>query len=879
MKHLLKKVRLANQSRDDIGDPEVLLLSTFLSPDFSLAFSPFSIRYGKKPQEPHEVQVAHWLGRFRPSQVCSLATVVGGGSHCDMGTERLRILLVGSGGREHAIAWRLAKSSSVDVVHVAPGNGGTESVGDNVISVNIPVDDFTELVAHAKKHGLNLVVVGPESPLVAGVKDFFHAANIRCFGPSKKAAQMEGSKAFSKDFMQRHGIPTAVFRSFTDYDAAREYLDSVNHDIVIKADGLAAGKGVIIPKSKQEAHGALRQIMVAREFGSAGSQVVIEEFMEGEELSVLSFSDGYTIRSLPPAQDHKRAYDGDRGPNTGGMGCYAPTRVASKELIARIDREIVQPTIDNMRREWMPFVGVLFTGLMITKNGPKVLEYNVRGGDPETQTLLPLLSDDTDLAKIMLACTEHCLDAVDIKIEPKFAATVVACAEGYPGSPHARNRPITLHGTPKDAIIFHAGTVRDGNQVISMGGRVIAASATADTLEDAVTKAYKGVDSIKFQGMHFRKDIAHRAFERKAEAQVAEQESMTYASAGVNITAGNDLVAAIKQCVKATARPGADAEIGGFGGALDLSKAGYHLAPTIINATDGVGTKLKIAHAMNVHDTVGIDLVAMNVNDLVVQGAEPLTFSDCFTCSKLDVPMAINFIKGVAEGCKISKCALVGGETAEMPGVFSGTEYDASGAATGAVATLEGKKILPDLESMVEGDVLLGLASSGVHSNGFSLVRRIVGKAHLTYSDNAPWNSETTVGRSLLTPTRIYVVPLLRAVERDLIKGMAHITGGGLLENVPRMLPKHLAAEIDVSSWNRPGVFKWLQKEGNVSNEEMSRTFNNGIGMVVVVSNVAAGEVKRVLEENGESVFRIGKLVDRSQGTEGCILKSMDTWR
>ena len=353
-----------------------------------------------------------------------------------------------------------------------------------------------------------------------------------------------------------------------------EYVDSVTHDIVIKADGLAAGKGVIIPTSKQEAHDALKQIMVAREFGSAGSQVVIEEFLEGEELSILSFSDGYTIRSLPPAQDHKRALDGDLGPNTGGMGCYAPTRVASKALIAQIDREIVQPTVDGMRNERLPFIGMLFTGLMITKTGPKVLEYNVRGGDPETQTLLPLLTNDTDLAEVMLACTEQWLSCVEVKIESQFAATVVACAEGYPSS-YAKNRTITLKQPPKDALIFHAGTVKDGKNIVSMGGRVIAATAKADTLEDAVAKAYKAMGTINFEGMHFRKDIAHRAFARKADANGTKEEGMTYASAGVSIEAGNNLVDKIKKLVRSTARPGADAEIGGFGGALNLSKAGY----------------------------------------------------------------------------------------------------------------------------------------------------------------------------------------------------------------------------------------------------------------------------------------------------------------
>ena len=787
--------------------------------------------------------------------------------------ERLRVLVVGSGGREHALAWKLSQSTSVDIVHVAPGNGGT--TGDKIVNVSIPVDEFTELVAHARKHGLNLVVPGPEAPLVAGIEGFFRAVGIRCFGPSKAAALMEGSKTFSKDFMQRHGIPTAAFRNFYEYEPAKKYLDSIDHPIVIKADGLAAGKGVIIPTTKEEAEDALKRIMVAKEFGIAGAQVVIEEFLEGEELSVLTFSDGYTIRSLPPAQDHKRAYDGDLGPNTGGMGAYAPTRVASKELIAQIDREIVQPTIDSMRRDGMPFVGMLFTGLMITKSGPKVLEYNVRGGDPETQTLLPLLSEDTDLAKVMVACTEHWLDGVDLKIEPKFATTVVACAEGYPG-PYAKHRPITLRKTQPDTMVFQAGTVQSDKKLLSMGGRVICSTAVAYTLEESVTKAYAGMDTIRFEGMFFRKDIAHRAFANDKGRRNSET-PLTYASAGVSIESGNSLVEQIKKDVKATMRLGADAEIGGFGGLFNLAAAGYHeKSPCIVVATDGVGTKLKLAHQMDKHDTVGIDLVAMNVNDLVVQGAEPLGFVDCYTCSTLDVQIAASVVHGVAKGCQISNCTLLGGETAEMPGLLNGTEYDVTGTAIGAIDRGT-TRLLPDKESMVKGDVLLGLASNGVHSNGFSLVRRILERKHLALSDGAPWDSDQSVGHSLLTPTRIYVVPLLEVVKRDLIKGMAHITGGGLVENVPRMLPKHLTAEIDASSWQRPKVFAWLQEAGKVSNKEMSRTFNNGIGMVLVVSNVASGEVIKILEDQRETVYRIGKLTDREG--EGCIIRGQESWK
>jgi phosphoribosylamine--glycine ligase/phosphoribosylformylglycinamidine cyclo-ligase len=787
--------------------------------------------------------------------------------------ERLRILVVGNGGREHALAWKLSESSLVDLIHVAPGNGGTEGTpGRGIIkNVDISVDDFVGLTSHATKNAINLVVVGPEAPLVAGVSDAFRAVGIRCFGPSKAAARLEGSKAFSKDFMRHHNIPTAAYRNFTDYEAARKYLDSVDYRVVIKADGLAAGKGVEIPESKEAAQASLKKIMIDRPFGDAGDEVVIEEYLEGDELSVLTFSDGHITRSLPPAQDHKRVFDDDEGPNTGGMGCYAPTRVASKQLIAEMDT-IIQRTVDCIRRDGTAFIGLLFTGFMITKSGPKVLEYNVRGGDPETQTLLPLLSSETDLARVMRACTENCLDSIELKINPAFSATVVASAEGYPG-PYAKNRPISLQMPPKDTRIFHAGTSLAGGKLITTGGRVIAATSSAETLEAAVAQAYEGMKTIHFDGMHFRKDIAHRAFRSQPE------QSMTYASTGVSIDDGNALVQQIKAAVKSTAIQGADGSIGGFAGTFSLAKAGFQPeSPTLVMCTDGIGTKLKLAFTMDKHDTIGIDLVAMNVNDLVVTGAKPLMFVDYYACSKLHVPIAKSFVDGVAAGCRESACVLAGGETAEMPGLYTGKEYDACGTALGAIDTGRGQKILPDRSNMCEGDVLLGLASSGAHSNGFSLINQIIARKQLDHSDKAPWDSTTSVGLSLLTPTRVYVKSLLKAVSRDLIKGMSHITGGGLLENVPRMLPDHLAAEIDVSSWKRPQLFNWLQKAGNVSSLEMSRVLNNGVGMVLVVSKEVSGEVTTTLEEAGEKVYEIGKLGRRAPKGEGCILLGLESW-
>lgn len=534
---------------------------------------------------------------------------------------------------------------------------------------------------------------------------------------------------------------------------------------------------------------------------------------------------------------------------------------------------------------------------MMTKNGPKVLEYNVRGGDPETQTLLPLLSDDTDLAEIMVACTEHWLDGVSINVKPNFSTTVIAVAGGYPGS-YAKGKAITLDPVPEDTLIFHAGTTLVGSELQTSGGRVIAATATASSLEEAVRKSYVGVSTIHFEDMFYRKDIAHRAF-RQRDAVASQQQSLTYASAGVSIDAGNDLVNKIKSSVAKTKRPGTDAVIGGFGGLFSLAAANsaYHPhSPTLIGAIDGVGTKLKIAHAVGVHDTVGIDLVAMNVNDLVVQGAEPLFFLDCYSCGKLDVNTASAFVTGVANGCAQAGCALIGGETAEMPGLFIEDTYDAVGAAVGAINTSgdNARAILPETAAMKDGDVLLALASSGPHSNGYSLVRKIVERSGLSYNDPAPFSmplstssEPLSLGRALLTPTRIYVKPLLKALSipstsssssSSAIKGLAHITGGGLADNVPRMLPSSLAAHINVAAWQLPPVFSWLKKNGNVTATEMARAFNCGVGMIIAVEKGSAAAVQELLQKEGETVYEIGDLKTKKDGEEGCVLTGLETW-
>lgn len=413
---------------------------------------------------------------------------------------------------------------------------------------------------------------------------------------------MEGSKAFSKAFMKRWNIPTAEYESFTDFNAAKTYLEKfAPGTVVIKASGLAAGKGVLLPETKEEALEGLKQIMVDNIFGTAGSEVVLEERLSGQEVSVLAFSDGYSVHVMPPAQDHKRAYDGDQGPNTGGMGAYAPAPIATPELLKEVEEKVLKRAVDGMRKEGYPFVGVLYAGMMLDPRGPKVLEFNCRFGDPETQVILPLLSDDSDLAEICLACAEGRLDSVRIEFKKAFAATVVAAAHGYPGS-YEKLKPITVKGQmPTDVNVFHAGTkLNADNTLVTNGGRVLTVTGVDSTLQGALQKAYAGLSQMHFEGMQFRKDIGWRALELLANPN---KQKMTYADAGVSIDAGNSLVDRIKPLVRSTARTGSNSDIG-LKGVFDLMRCGFK-DPVLVSGTDGVGTKLKIAHSVGKHDTIG----------------------------------------------------------------------------------------------------------------------------------------------------------------------------------------------------------------------------------------------------------------------------------
>lgn len=984
------------------------------------------------------------------SRLAELDPLVAGQMFGPDGNHDDAVIVVGSGGREHALAVALAKSPMVGKVICCPGNGGTAVEGGKISNQGKDQKNDT-VIELVNRTGAAMVVVGPEAPLVDGLVDEMAVTcpDVLVFGPTKAAAELEASKAFTKDFLQEYNIPTAKYRNFTSVDEALAYVESLDESDrqVVKASGLAAGKGVLLPTTKAETIAAVKEIMSDKAFGSAGDTCVIESFLEGPEASCLAFCDGKTAKLMPAAQDHKRALDGDQGLNTGGMGAYAPAPCVTPQLQREIEDMCIK-TVQKMAERGTPYVGCLYAGMMLTPNGPYVLEFNCRFGDPETQVVLPLL--DTDLYEVMRACCTGSLDTVDVRFKESLAAaTVVGAASGYPET-YPKGMQITgleSANSVNGVKVYHAGTyLDDAGATRCSGGRVLAVTGIGAGLKSALKTAYNGVSKLDFVSekgehlMHNRSDIGKRAVEKKlrigvlgstrgtalvpvieacqngsiaaevvavvsnkssagilekgkalgptvttkfvsakglsraqhdaevtatllaagvdyvilvgymrilskpfcdfwkgrcinvhpsllpkhaggmdlevhqavidakesesgctihevteavdggpivvqkkvsvasddtaeslkAKVQLLEGPafieaitkycrggSISYADAGVSIDAGNRLVDLIKPLCKGTRRPGCDADLGGFGGLFDLAAAGYDAANTVlIGATDGVGTKLRIAQTTKKHESVGIDLVAMCVNDLIVAGGEPLFFLDYFATGHLEIDQAADVVRGIAEGCRQANCGLIGGETAEMPSMYLPGDYDLAGFSVGAVAR---DRILPQGVSV--GDVLLGLPSSGIHSNGFSLVRKLIEKEGLSYDSPCPWDSsQPSIGDSLLTPTQIYVSSCMPLLRNGLLKGLAHITGGGLLENLPRSLPDGVSAEITFHP-ALPAVFRWLKDSSGVDDNELLRTFNCGIGMVLIVASSDVEAVKSSLAACDTSVYDLGTLI------------------
>lgn len=421
-----------------------------------------------------------------------------------MENNKQKILIIGSGGREHAIGWKIKQSPMCGELYFAPGNAGTGKIG---INVDIKATDIKKLIEYVKKEKIDLTLAIPDDPLALGIVDEFQKEGLKIFGPTKVAARLESSKAFSKNFMTRHNLPTAKFQIFSDHNEAVKYLDTQNLPIVIKASGLALGKGVIIAKTKEEALKALENILVKKVFGEAGQEVVIEEFLTGPEISIHAFSDGKSYSIFPTSQDHKRIGEGDTGPNTGGMGTVAPLPFITDQFLKNIEETIIAPTLSGMNQDGNTYAGVLYPGLILTENGLKILEYNARFGDPETETYMRLL--ETDLLEIINACVDKKLDKIKIKWKPVYACTIMLASSGYPG-PYEKEKiikGIEKAEQNKNVIVFHAGTKIENGNLVTNGGRVLGVSAVGINLKEALETAYESISKISFEGMQYRKDI------------------------------------------------------------------------------------------------------------------------------------------------------------------------------------------------------------------------------------------------------------------------------------------------------------------------------------------------------------------------------------
>ncbi len=758
----------------------------------------------------------------------------------------MRVLLIGSGGREHAIAWKLAQSSRQPELFFAPGNDAMAELG---ACIPLAVEDAAGITQFAVHNAIDLVVIGPEAALAAGVSDEVSAAGIAVFGPTRAAAQLETSKAFAKNFMQERKIPTAHFAVFEDYPAACAHLEQIDYPVVIKASGLAAGKGVILPENNQEALAALQSIFIEKVFGEAGSQVVIEERLTGPEISVQAFSDGHNLSLIPPAQDHKRLLTGDLGPNTGGMGAYAPASLVNEHQLSEIQNTILKPALDGLQALGIPFVGVLYAGLMLTSAGPRVLEFNARLGDPETQVILPLLK--SDLLEVMLACTHGRLQELEVQWSTQSAVCVVLASAGYPGRLQT-GFPLTgLKRNFPNGMLFHAGTRWQEDHFINSGGRVLGVTAWADSLPDAIETTYQAVEQIHFDGRQYRQDIGRKGLPKQAH-------SNAYQQAGVNIDAGNQAVQLMKAAVQSTFTPQVLSQVGSFGGLFEIS----HLksGAILVASTDGVGTKVEIAARLGRYHGIGEDIVNHCTNDILVQGAHPLFFLDYFATAKLQPEIVAEIVSGMAHACRENGCALLGGETAEMPGVYLPGAFDVAGTIVGVV---QPDVILPRKELVRPGDFLIGFQSSGPHTNGYSLIRNLCENEDLLAERSDLGGSLADL---LLAPHRSYLKLLHPYLSH--FKALAHITGGGFIENIPRVLPDHLQVVIERHGWQIPPLYHWLQQKGQIGDEEMARVFNLGIGMVAIIDPAEWDNLRSLIPETG---FVIGYVSE--QQTSRVVLK------
>ena len=714
----------------------------------------------------------------------------------------MKVLVIGAGGREAAIAWACRTHGHHVDIHPA-----------------LP----TEFDEHSRP---DLVIVGPEAALVAGAADRCAELHIPCFGPTASLAKLESSKGFTRMLAGRLGLPSPAYHLASNAEEAIAWWQQFGRPVVVKLDGLAAGKGVIVPEGPEATIAAIRELVEQ-------GPIVLEERLSGPECSLMALCDGTVARPLPLAQDHKRIGEGDSGANTGGMGAYAPAPIPydPDDLTATF----IQPVIDFLMQEGAPYIGVLYAGLMLTPDGPKLLEYNCRFGDPEAQTVLPLLTDD--LAVLALACCNGELG--DRRIQFQGAAcTLVAAAAGYPAAA-VTGAAIDFGDETTEALLFHAGT--DGFQVT--GGRVLAVTGLGDTLAAARGHAYDRMATIAFDGMQVRRDIGWRAIGAGL---------TSYAAAGVDIDEGTRAVDQMKAAVERTHGAAVLKGVGSFGGVFSGAVLKAMDEPLLVASTDGVGTKVELAARLGKYRGVGADIVNHFIDDVLVQGARPLFFLDYIASSRLDADQVAEVVTGMAEACEVAGCALLGGETAEMPGVYAPGAFDIAGTLVGAV---DRAQLLPS-GTLVAGDVLLGVASNGPHTNGYSLLRKLFEWLPM---DSVPAGFDCTLGEALLKSHRNYLPVLGPAIDSGLVKALAHITGGGLPENLPRVLPAGIDAHIELGSWPIPPLFRLVREVAvGMATAELYRTLNMGVGMVIVCAASDAEDVRALVPEQ---TWVIGGLV------------------
>ncbi len=732
----------------------------------------------------------------------------------------MHVAILGAGGREQALKWaceraghRVTLSTTLDaLLHADPD------------SADLP----------------DLVIPGPEQLLVDGVADRCRDLQIPCFGPIAELTRWESSKSWAREMADQLGIPGPASARFDpgqpgQIDAAIAWWRDSGHHVVIKLDGLASGKGVNVPDDDEATIAAIK---------SATGPFLLEERLIGPEISLLALCDGHRSVALPLAQDHKRIGEGDTGPNTGGMGAYAPApstllgEVTTEELIERF----ITPVLDWCAGAGTPYVGVLYAGLMITADGPRLIEYNVRFGDPETQAILPLL--DADLAQIALNATRGTLRAEDLRIRSGAACTVVVAAPGYPTDPQLGGSVVIPEDLGPEAFWFPAGLSGSNEAGYAVaGGRVLAITGIGKDLHAARTTAYRAIDQIQGDGLQHRRDIAWQA----PAAGLG-----SYASAGVNIDEGHRALRQMKAAVERTHGPEVLRGLGSFGGAWSAQRLREMDHPVLVASTDGVGTKVELALQTRRLAGVGYDLVNHCVNDVLVQGAEPLFFLDYVASSQLVAEDVAEIVGAMAQACEANRCALLGGETAEMPGVYHEGTMDLAGTLIGVV---EHANLLPR-DDLATGDLLIGIASSGPHTNGYSLLRKIFAWIPL---DTVPEGMNSSLADALLAPHRSYLDLLTPSLAAGIVKGLAHITGGGIPENLNRVLPTHLDAVVRLGSWPMPPLFALVERlTRSMGTHELYTALNMGIGMIAVCSPADLDTLTELIDE---PTWVIGELV------------------